>query len=140
MKKAILFLTATFILFFGMPASSPAQKTATWQGGAPGKVSEWNCAANWKEGRVPNAFSDAVIPDVSTGSGAFPVISSPVEAVNSLTLLSGAQLIINRAGKLEVYFALETYGVCKLHNLGTLIAPSFRGNPRPLARSVSANQ
>ena len=123
MRKAILFLAATVAFFFAIPISAQAQKPATWKGGTPGKVSDWNCAANWQEGRVPNEFSDVLIPDVSTGSNAFPVISCRVESVNTLTLLSGARLDIARTGSLEVSFALKTYGVCKLQNHGTLVVP-----------------
>ncbi|MCY7328964.1 MAG: hypothetical protein LH618_10475 [Saprospiraceae bacterium] len=75
MKNALLFATTLALLFIAQ-TTVHAQKTATWKGGAPGRSTDWMCAANWREGRLPNEFSAVIIPDVSTGSQAYPVIRS----------------------------------------------------------------
>jgi len=81
-----------------------AQKTATWKGGTPGKPADWNCAANWKEGSVPNEFSQVIIPDVSSSSFSNPVIASGEVEVWSILIYSGATL---RIGKNARLIALE---------------------------------
>ncbi len=102
MKNSILFSFATIILCFGFQVSLNAQKTATWKGGTPGRVSDWNCATNWKEGRVPDEFSDVFIPDVSTTTFNYPVIKNGAVEIASLqcapaaklTLLNHAEIIV----------------------------------------------
>ena len=95
-------LLAIFTLCCLICLSANAQKTATWKGGTPGRNTEWNCAANWKEGRVPDEFSNVVIPDVSTNTFSYPVIYAGIVEINSLdcapaarlTTLSPARIII----------------------------------------------
>ena len=123
MKNASFFFAATLILFFGFQISLNAQKTATWKGGFPGKTTEWTCAANWKEGSVPDVFSDVVIPDVSTAGGFQPVIRYVAIGVNSLTLLPGAQLRIEASGSLEVFESFEIIANGSIQNNGQLNIP-----------------
>lgn len=77
-----------------------AQKTATWKGGTPGKPTDWNCAANWKEGRVPNQFSQVIIPDVSSSSHGNPVLSSGEVEIWSILIHTGASLRIGKNARL----------------------------------------
>ena len=77
-----------------------AQKTATWKGGTPGKPTDWNCAANWKEGRVPNQFSQVIIPDVSSSSHGNPVLSSGEVEIWSILIHTGASLQIGKNARL----------------------------------------
>ncbi len=77
-----------------------AQKTATWKGGTPGKPAEWNCASNWKEGRVPNEFSQVIIPDVSASTFNNPVLASGEMEVWSILIHSGASLRISKNARL----------------------------------------
>ena len=123
MKNAICFLTLTLLLS-GFQVSLSAQKQATWKGGAPGRSADWNCAGNWAEGRVPSVFSDVLIPNVLAVSGVEPVIQGPVESVNSLMLLPGAQLHIEKLGALEVITSVETFGANPIKNKGVLIFPA----------------
>lgn len=88
---AILLLSQTALL---------AQKTATWKGGTPGKPTEWNCAANWKEGHVPNEFSQVIIPDVSSSSFSNPVLTSGEVEICSLLIHTGASLRIGKNARL----------------------------------------
>jgi len=77
-----------------------AQKTATWKGGTPGKPTDWNCAANWKEGRVPNEFSQVIIPDVSSSTFSNPVLASGEVEIWSLVIHTGASLRIGKKARL----------------------------------------
>jgi hypothetical protein len=125
MKKASFLSAATLFLFFGFQVSMCAQKSATWKGGTPGRGTDWTCAGNWKEGRVPNEFSDVLIPDMSSTTGFLPVIRTEVTSVNSLTILSGGHLRIEMAGRLEVFGAVETFGSGSIQNAGSLQAPLY---------------
>ncbi|MFN0174839.1 MAG: hypothetical protein ACKVU0_09355 [Saprospiraceae bacterium] len=100
MKNAF-FAAATLVFLFACQSSLCAQKTATWKGGTPGRVSNWECATNWKEGRVPDEFSCVIIPDVSTSTFSYPVITDEVEVMSllcassaRLTVMDNASLII----------------------------------------------
>lgn len=101
MKNSMLISVATMILCFGFQVSLSAQRTATWKGGTPGKISDWNCPTNWKEGRVPDEFSNVVIPDVSTSTFSYPIINSEVE-IFSLICDAPARLKILDGGGLTV--------------------------------------
>ncbi|MCB9314897.1 MAG: hypothetical protein H6569_02040 [Lewinellaceae bacterium] len=102
MKNASILFAATLALFLGFNISLNAQKTTTWKGGAPGRAQDWNCPKNWSDGRVPDTFSDVVIPDVSTTSFAAPIIKNGAFEVNSLRLLANATLRVERSGQLAV--------------------------------------
>lgn len=54
MKKSLVVTVLLILINF----SIYAQRTATWKGGQAGRSSDWNCATNWKEGRVPDEFSN----------------------------------------------------------------------------------
>lgn len=101
MKNAIVYF-ATFNLLFISVQSLCAQKIATWKGGTPGRPAEWNCPANWKEGRIPNEFSKVIIPDVSTNSFHNPALNEGEVEVWSLQILSGAMLHIGENASLIV--------------------------------------
>jgi hypothetical protein len=88
MKKSIVLLA----LFSLISLSAQAQKTATWKGGTPGRTTDWNCPTNWEESRVPNEFSDVVIPDVSTSTFSYPVIKQGIVEIASLQCASNARL------------------------------------------------
>lgn len=95
--KNILFFAA-FIL--ASQTTLFAQKTATWKGGTLGKPTDWNCAANWKEGRVPNEFSQVIIPDVSSSSHSNPVLISGEVEIWSILIHTGASLRISKNARL----------------------------------------
>ena len=102
MKNASFFFAATIALLFGFQGSLSAQKTATWKGGQAGRSSDWNCAANWKEGRVPDEFSNVVVPDVSTSTFSFPIIEKGEVEVWSLQCLSGAHVTVSDKARLTI--------------------------------------
>ncbi len=89
-----------FAIFFGFSFSLTAQKLATWKGGTPGQPTEWNCPTNWEEGRIPNEFSQVVIPDVSSSTFSNPALNSGEVEIWSLQILSGATLKIGKSARL----------------------------------------
>lgn len=107
MKNAILFTVSTLILFFGLQTTAHAQKTATWKGGTPGRGNDWFCATNWKEGRVPNEFSDVIIPDVSSSTRQYPIIQQGEIEVNSLRCASSIRLFVSPKASLVVTGGIE---------------------------------
>lgn len=134
MKNAI----ATIAIICCFLFSANAQKTATWKGGAAGKSNDWSCAANWKEGRVPDEFCDVVIPNVSSTGNFQPVIRAEVDAVHSLRILPGATLRITAQGALEVSEPLEGIAANSLQNQGRLDA-IMPGNPAKAETSAIAS-
>lgn len=81
------FFAITFILS-GLFAN--AQTANTWKGGTPGHENDWNIAANWSLGEVPNATHDVVIPN----DGIFPVLAGKTVEINSLQMQPGAELTL----------------------------------------------
>ncbi len=103
MKNSMLTIAAAFCLLFCFANTATAQTKVTWKGGTPGQENNWNCPKNWSNHRVPNEFSDVVIPDVSTTTLAAPVIKGGHFEVNSIQFLSNAALTIERDAQLVVY-------------------------------------
>lgn len=102
MKTRLPLLVAALAAFLLIQDTVSAQKRVTWKGGSPGRETDWNYPGNWSDGAVPNCFSDVVIPDVSTGSGRYPVIGSGAFEVNTLVMYSGAALSIRPTARLQV--------------------------------------
>lgn len=120
MKNAMS-ITATMMLLISLSMSLSAQTTATWKGGKPGRANDWNCAANWKEGRVPDDLSQVFIP---ARSKYFPVINNTADTIDALlieggatlTLATGAHLVVlGETGRLD---GIQLYG--NIHNNGTI--------------------
>lgn len=80
-----------------------AQNTVTWVGGTPGKETNWDEPKNWNIHKVPNEFSDVIIPDVSTSTFASPVIRKGLVELNSIQLASSTKLTISKSAQLVVY-------------------------------------
>lgn len=69
--------------------------TNSWTGGIS---NDWFTSANWNSG-VPSAISDV---EISSGAVYMPSISSSGAACKSITINSGASLLIDSAGYLSV--------------------------------------
>lgn len=95
MKNFILILAAALSLNISLDA----QTTATWIGGKPGRPTDWNCAANWSEGKTPDEFAQVIIP---AGAQYFPVIQNEVTAIDALLVESGSSLTIQSGSVLTV--------------------------------------
>ena len=103
MKNVLLSIATAFALLFGLATTLSAQNTVVWKGGTPGQENNWNCPKNWSKYKVPDEFSDVVIPDVSSTTHATPVIKSGTFEVNSIQIQSNAQLTIESGARLVVY-------------------------------------
>lgn len=103
MKNAILTVATTLTLLFCFVSSTTAQIRVIWKGGTPGQETNWNCYKNWSNYRVPDAFSDVVIPNVSSTTFAAPVITFGVFEVNSIQIQPNASLTVEQGAQLVVY-------------------------------------
>lgn len=100
MKKALVILS--FMLFSGLlPETLHAQKLNIWKGGHAGRPSDWNSPRNWSLGIVPDQSCVAVIGADYRNEAVYPVISSGVEMVHYILVLTGARLEIRPLGRLE---------------------------------------
>ena len=102
MKNARCFLFTILFLMIGFQVSLKAQKITTWKGGTPGRSTEWNCASNWKEGRVPDEFSRVIIPDVSSNTFCYPVIQAGEVEILSLSCAPTAKLTIQKNARVLI--------------------------------------
>ena len=101
-----------------------AQIPAIWKGGTPGRPNDWNCATNWRENRVPDEFSNVVVPEVSTTSFASPVIFSGEALVNALFLAPNASLTVGKKARLTVRGQEEDLPDGQVVVKGKLVLPS----------------
>lgn len=109
MKKQII---STLVTIITLTVSVNAQTTNVWKGGFPGHENDWNCNKNWSLGKTPDIFDNVVIPDVSTTTRRYPVISSGEVEVTSLYVQNGATLTLIRSSRLWTEnFTCE--GTCK---------------------------
>lgn len=92
-------ISIALILFLGFSFTLTAQTTAVWQGGKPGRTTDWNCPANWSEGRVPDEFTQVIIP---TGSNYYPVINYAPTPIDALLMEAGARLTIQGGARLSI--------------------------------------
>ena len=88
----------------------------TWKTNAGS--TNWNSPSNWTGGSVPNATKSepAIIP-TSTN---YPVITSHV-ITGDLEVQSGAEIVINDGGTLDVNYDLLNNGTITVNNNGSLI-------------------
>ena len=100
-SPALFFAQLTFsAMLLALCTSAFSQKIATWEGGTPGKPTDWNCATNWKEGRVPDEFSQVIIPDVSSHCSSNPVLTGGEVEIWSILIHAGASLRIGKSARL----------------------------------------
>jgi hypothetical protein len=119
MKAATIFIALG--LFLGLSFSLSAQTTAIWQGGKPGRTNDWNCPANWSEGRVPDEFTQVIIP---IGANYYPVIQYAPSPIDALLMEAGTTLTIQDGARLAVLGVTGIFDGIKIlghiENNGTL--------------------
>ncbi len=123
-------LIAAFALFTTCAFS---QKTTTWVGGTPGKETSWNEARNWSSNRVPDEFSDVIIPDVSTSTFSAPVILNGTVELNSLLVESNARFTVKPSAKLFIYEQAEGLDQKNLDLKGAVVVLGERANHETVA-------
>lgn len=79
----------------------PGQVTSIWIGDMPGHKTDWHQPYNWSNQRIPDEFTDVVIPLDETQSNNYPVYSEGREEINSLNIWPGAILQV-RGGELII--------------------------------------
>ncbi len=121
MKNLTFSIAATLTLILGLSISLSAQTTATWQGGKPGRTTDWNCAANWSEGKTPDEFTQVIIP---YNVQYYPVIKDTVAPIDALLMEGGTSLTIQVGANLAVLGETGRFGGItvfgKIENNGTL--------------------
>lgn len=111
MKTRSFFFGIAFFFILANSVSVHAQRVVFWKGGTPGMETAWSCPKNWSNHAVPDEFSNVIIPDVSTRSDKYPVISEKDVVINFLTLESGSSLTISKNGALNIQSGFERHGV-----------------------------
>ena len=97
--KTLKTITSLFILLISLSATLSAQTTTTWLGGTPGRTTDWNCAANWKENTVPDENSQVIIP---ADRLYYPVIKAEVDPIDALLVQSGAEITLTNTANLTI--------------------------------------
>lgn len=97
--KTSISLFSLITLMICLSGTLSAQTTSTWQGGTPGKTTDWNTASNWKENRVPDAYSLVIIP---SDRQFYPVLGEEVEPIDALLLEGGAAMTLDQDGYLTI--------------------------------------
>ncbi len=111
-----------FIALLAFASSALGQKTYFWKGGKPGRVNDWNCAANWSTNRVPDEFADVVIPQKQYVVD-YPVINTPGVEINSMRICEGARVTIGANGSLSIINLDYCDDVSRIVIIGTLHVP-----------------
>ena len=114
MNTRLNFLPTLMFLMTTLSLSAQVE----WRGGFPGRETDWQCARNWSDNRVPNDLDDVMIPDCSTRGNFYPEIRSKTARVQSLTLHSQSRMTVDAGA----YLTVSGYGLPggALLNLGTL--------------------
>jgi hypothetical protein len=77
------------------------QVTSIWIGDTPGHRTDWHQPYNWSNQRVPDEFTDVIIPLDETQSNNYPVYATGSAEINSLNIWPGAILHI-KGGELII--------------------------------------
>lgn len=114
--------TMIIIALLAFGSSAFGQKTYFWKGGKPGRVNDWNCAANWSTNRVPDEFADVIIPQKQDVSD-YPVINAPGAEINSMRICEGARVTIGMNGSLRIINLDYCDDISRIVVIGTLHVP-----------------
>jgi hypothetical protein len=137
MKATILSIALFF--FLGFSFSLTAQ-TTVWQGGKPGRTNDWNCPANWSAGRVPDEFTQVIIPK---GANCYPIIHYAATPIDALLMEAGAKLTIHGGARLTILGETGIFdGVTALgliENNGTLEIGETVNGSNALLKHVQGN-
>jgi hypothetical protein len=140
MKNLTFSIASILPLIIGLSLSLSAQTTATWQGGKPGRTTEWNCAANWSKGRIPDEFTQVIIP---AGAQYYPIIKNETTPIDALLMEGGAELTLHNGAILTVlgetgrFDGITIFG--KITNNGTLEIGDITGTDRAFLNQIQGD-
>lgn len=127
-------------LFLGFSFTGSAQTTAVWQGGKPGRTTDWNCPANWSEGHVPDEFTQVIIP---AGVNYYPVIQYAPTPIDALLMEGGAKLTIQDGARLAILGETGRFGgitvLGNITNNGTLEIGNIPGMSMAFLKQVQGS-
>lgn len=98
-RTSVKFFTLHLLLILACLSLAPLglqAATITWTGATDNL---WSRGTNWSGGTLPGSGDDVVIPSV--GNGNYPEISA-TRSVKSVTIRSGADLLIRNSGRLNI--------------------------------------
>lgn len=98
--KKLLFIQLPVWAFFFVSFNAVAQNT--WIGGFPGREHDWNFAANWSMNHVPDEWDNVWIPNTSSTTFVYPVITTNVGTIASITFGFNAFLTLTQNGTINI--------------------------------------
>jgi hypothetical protein len=113
-----LFLSLTLVL---SGSTIFAQQLVRWIGGTPGQETNWHEARNWSNYKVPDTFSNVLIPDVSTTTFSAPFISGGIVELNTILIESNAQFRLAEGALLIVHEQATGLEKSRLQLSGTIV-------------------
>jgi len=113
--KILLLFAAALLLAYSVAWGA----TKTWTGNSS---TIWSTSSNWDTG-VPGAADAAIIP---SGRPNYPVISSALTGVTSVTINSGGSITMNAGGSLTLSGNFQVDGTFTM-NGGSLTVKDFKG-------------
>jgi hypothetical protein len=118
-KKLIAILSFSYYCIFA-EASLFGQTQVIWKGGSPGRETKWECPKNWVGNKLPDEFSNVLIPDIVSGSNSFPELDDADVSINSLRIEGESILKIRPHGTLTVYAWVFYPNFKSIDNQGSL--------------------
>ena len=131
--RTLLIIALTLITTISL-----AQNTVTWIGGTPGKATKWEEPKNWSNHRVPNDFSNVIIPDVSSSTFAYPEITKGIVEVNSIHIESQSRLTVHANAQLIIYEQEESLAKLDLKSESSLVIIEQTNNNLFCANKLSS--
>jgi hypothetical protein len=101
-KKLIAIFSLSYYCILA-EASLFGQTQVIWKGGTPGRETKWECPKNWVGNKLPDEFSNVLIPDIVSSSNSFPELDDADVSINSLRIEGESILNIRPHGTLTVY-------------------------------------
>jgi len=127
-----VFSALVLLIILATTNATSAQTVNTWKGGYPGHETDWYFFKNWSLGRTPGAFDRVIIPDVSTTTRRYPVVSAGEIEIQSLEIQAGASLTLYPSARILAESMLLE-GICQGCEWRTLL----EGTDLPVTASTA---
>ncbi len=100
--------TLVILLMSTATMNSFSQINSIWIGNTPGHKQDWNCPSNWNNNRLPDEFTDVIIPLDDSITDNYPNFKSGRSEINSLSIWPGANLTM-KGGELLILNTDKNY-------------------------------